>query len=207
MDLMMQRLQTAVIQSPTPGSGPPLTVSDHVPIPEIKSPHHVLVRVLAVALNPTDYKMATRFYMEQNVIGCDFCGVVELAGTSAMMAEGTRVCGGVFPYRPNNRDNGAFSQWVVADSRCLMRVPDTWTDTQAAALGAVAWSTVCMSMSDPDALGLEGRPGKPVGAPLPVIVYGGGTATGLMAIQLLKRYVHVSKVLSALHRIPRTTGL
>lgn len=185
----MMGLQTAIIQSAAvPEARLPLAVSEDVPIPEISSPHHVLIRVLAVALNPTDFKMASRFHMERNVVGCDFCGVVERAGTSAMVSfpEKTRVCGAVFPYRPNNRDNGAFSQWLVADSRHLLRVPEDWTDTQAAALGGVGWSTVCLSMSDPEALGLEGRPRKPVEKPAPVIVYGGATATGLMAIQLLK---------------------
>lgn len=183
----MKKLQTAVIQSSlTPKSGLPLAVSHAVPIPEIASPHHVLVRVLAVGLNPTDYKMATQFHMEHNVAGCDFCGIVERTGSSGLLSEGTKVCGAVFPYRPDNRDNGAFSQWIVADSRHLLTVPEDWEDTEAAALGAVGWSTAFCSISDPDALGLEGRPGKPVKTPIPVLVYGGGTSTGLMAIQILK---------------------
>lgn len=163
-----------------------MVVSHSVPVPDLPSPYHVLVRVLAVGLNPADYKMVTHFYMEGSTTGCDFCGIVELAGASALFSPGVRVCGADFPYRPNNPHNGAFSQWVVADSRQMLKVPDDWSDTQAAALGAIGWGTVCMAVSDPEALNLAGLPSKPVEKPIPVLVYGGATATGIMAIQILK---------------------
>ncbi|KAI3390264.1 hypothetical protein diail_10791 [Diaporthe ilicicola] len=185
----MSVLQSAIIQSPsTEGAVLSLTVSDSVAIPEITTPYHVLVQVTAVALNATDFKMSTRFHMENNVVGCDFCGVVMRAGKMASDSapEGTRVCGAIFPYRPDNGDNGAFAQWLVADSRHLLRVPENWTNTQAAALGAVGWSTVGLCMSDPEALALVGRPTCPVAKPIPILVYGGATATGLLAIQILK---------------------
>jgi NADPH:quinone reductase-like Zn-dependent oxidoreductase len=186
---MIPKTQTAVIQLAST-SQLPLTVSHTVPVPDLPSPHHVLVRVLAAGLNPTDYKMATRFRMPGNATGCDFCGIVEAAGTSsASLPRGTRVCGAVFPYRRDNRDNGAFAEWVVADSRHVLRVPDGWTDAAAAALGAVGWATACVALSDPEALGLAGVPSKPVGDTRPVLVYGGGTATGLVAVQMLKLLV------------------
>lgn len=68
-------------------------------------------------------------------------------------------------------------------------VPDNWRDTQAAALGGVGWSTVCLAKSDPDALALEGRSGDPITMtknPVSIVVYGGATATGLIAIQILR---------------------
>ena len=182
---------------------PPLEVSHSVPVPlGLPSANHVLIRVLAVALNPTDHKMVTHFPIPGNVVGCDFCGVVEGSherdGRSLPshcpppLAPGTRVCGGVFPYflsedhgsGPNF--NGAFAEWVVADARLLLRVPDQWDDLQGAALGGVGWGTAGMAFYDPDALNLKGRPSKPVDTHEPVLVYGGATATGTMACQLLK---------------------
>lgn len=183
------KTQTAVIQSkstPPREAGLPLAVSQSKPVLDLPSPYHVLVRVLAVGLNPTDYKMVTHFYMEGNTVGCDFCGIVESAGPSALFPPGVRVCGADFPYRPDNPHNGAFSQWVVADSRQVLKVRDEWSDTQAAALGAIGWGTVCMAVSDSAALNLAGLPSKPVVKPIPVLVYGGATATGIMAIQMLK---------------------
>jgi NADPH:quinone reductase-like Zn-dependent oxidoreductase len=181
----MTTLQTAIVQSPST-SGLPLTISTAVPIPTLQSPHDVLIRVLAVGLNPTDFKMATQFPKPGNGSGCDFCGTVDARGDSAVLPLGIRVCGAVFPYSLDARA-GAFSQWVVADSRHLLRVPDAWTDVQAAALGAVGWGTAALAMADPRALGrLEGLPSRPMGKWTPVLVYGGATATGLMAVQMLR---------------------
>lgn len=181
--------QTAVIQSkavPRP-SGLPLAVASSNGVPELPSPYHALVRVLSVGLNPTDNKMTQNFYMEGNTVGCDFCGIVAVAGASSVLPVGTRVIGADFPYRPNNPYNGAFAQYAVCDSREALRVPENWSDLKAAALGAIGWGTACLALSDPDALALEGRPSRPVEKPIPVLVYGGATATGIVAIQMLKQ--------------------
>ncbi|KAF2801103.1 zinc-binding dehydrogenase family oxidoreductase [Melanomma pulvis-pyrius CBS 109.77] len=187
----MAQLQTAIVQSPSasPTSGLPLTISNSVPIPTLQSPHDVLIRVLAIGLNPTDFKMVTQFPKQGNGSGCDFCGTIEARGGSASLSLGTRVCGAIFPYNLDDEHHdcsGAFSQWVVADSRHLLRVPNGWTDVQAAALGAVGWGTAAVAMADPRALGLAGLPSRPVEKWTPVLVHGGATATGLMAIQMLK---------------------
>ncbi|GKT82136.1 zinc-binding dehydrogenase family [Colletotrichum tofieldiae] len=183
--------QTAIVQTAKGTSTElPLAVNRSAPVPKPPSEHHLLVRVLAVALNPNDHKMVTHFDMPNNTAGCDFCGVVEEAGHSkssfaARFPLGTRVCGALFAYNPDAPDNGAFSQWIVVDSRLLVKVPDSWTDLEAASLG-VGWSTLCLAFSDPDALGLEGLPSKPLHqAKEPVLVYGGGTASATLACQLL----------------------
>lgn len=187
--MALPKTQTAVIQSQSASreSGLRLAVSTSKPIPELPTPYHVLVRVLAVGLNPTDYKMVTHFFMEGNTIGCDFSGIVEVAGSSSIVPAGVGVCGADFPYRPDNSSNGAFAQYVVADSRHTIRVPDGWSDTQAAALGSIGWCTACLAISDPEALNLKGLPSRPAEKPSPVLVYGGATATGIMAIQMLKQ--------------------
>jgi NADPH:quinone reductase-like Zn-dependent oxidoreductase len=190
---MVPAIQTAIIEDQDPSSSRPLTVSTNVPVPALSTDYHVMVRVLAVALNPNDHKMATHFPMPGNTAGCDFCGVVVgvTPSTGSRMRQkypaGTRVCGAVFPYRPNDKHNGAFAQFVVVDSRLLLKVPDHWSDLQGAALGGVGWSTVCLAVADPDALALVGTPSKPIQKPLPVLVYGGSTATGTLACQLLAR--------------------
>lgn len=190
MDKLPPKTQMAILQHPTSDPAPalPLLISHCSPIPDIPSPHHVLVRVLAVALNPTDHKMTTHFPMPGHAAGCDFSGVIERAGSSALSAfsAGTRVCGATFPYRVGNATNGAFAQFVVADARQLLKVPAGWSDVQAAALGEVGWGTAALAMADLEALGLEGVPSRPVERPSPVLVYGGATATGLMAVQMLK---------------------
>ena len=184
-------VQTAIVQTAKGSSTDlPLDVNRSAPVPKLPSEHHVLVRVVAVALNPNDYKMVTHLNMPGSIAGCDFCGIVEEAGdhnrpSVARFPTGTRVCGALFSYNPNDPDNGAFAQWVVVDSRLLVKVPDSWNDFEAASLG-VGWSTLCLAFSDPNALGLEGLPSKPSHkSQEPVLVYGGGTASGTLACQLL----------------------
>ena len=182
------KTQTAVIQSKAASreSGLHLAVADSRPVPELTSPYHVLVRILAAGLNPTDSKMITHYYMDGNPVGCDFCEIVESAGSSSTVPVGTRIIGADFPYRPNNRANGAFAQYAVCDSRQTLRVPEEWSETQAAGLGAIGWGTACLAISDLETLNLQGRPSDPVEKSKPVLVYGGGTATGVVAIQMLK---------------------
>ncbi|KAI1392111.1 putative alcohol dehydrogenase [Hypoxylon trugodes] len=191
---MPPQTQTALVQS----SSQQLVTSNSEPIPSLPSPHHVLVRVKAVGLNHNDHKMVAHFPLPGNGGGCDFCGVVEMidegVGSEPLNVDirvGTRVCGTVFPYAPANEDFrrlGAFAEYVVADARLLLRIPEGWTDLQGAALGGVGWLTVALALSHPEALALPGLPSHPVENDeiMPILVYGGGTATGTMTCQLLK---------------------
>ncbi|KAK3369705.1 putative zinc binding dehydrogenase [Lasiosphaeria ovina] len=200
-------LQTAIIQSHErrskdekeskkdvlPDVLPPLTISHVAEVPALSSDYDVLVGVRAVALNPTDFKMVRNFPAPGKTMGCDFCGTVVEAGAQAVHDRGTRVCGAVFPYSQADDDaesdasTGAFAQFVVADSRLLLRVPDDWDDLRGAALGGIGWATAGLAMSDQEALALPGFPSEPVPAEErePVLVYGGATATGTVACQLL----------------------
>lgn len=198
--------QTAIVQTAKSSSTSlPLAVNRSAPVPKVPSENHVLVRVLAVALNPNDHKMVTHFNMPGSVAGCDFCGVVEAetggenesnsdssnnnrappAAAAAQFPAGTRVCGALFPYNPDDPDNGSFAQYCVADARLLVKVPDSWSDLEAASLG-VGWSTISLAFSDPNALNLEGLPTRPTHKSKdPVLVYGGATASGTLACQML----------------------
>jgi NADPH:quinone reductase-like Zn-dependent oxidoreductase len=205
-----RQLQTAILQSPqhtlkyglvVEDDELPVVVSHTVPKPAISSGYHVVVRVLAVALNPIDYKMLAHFPAAGNMAGCDFCGIVVERGTNAVHDVGTRVCGATFPYswsatqvqpqddvhhqQKQTQQSGAFAEFLTADSRLLLRVPDTWSDSGGAALGQVGWGTASLALSDPEALGLTGLPSAPAGEGEPVLVYGAATATGTMACQLL----------------------
>lgn len=194
--------QTAIVQT-VKGSSTrlPLVVKSSAPVPKVPSEHHVLVQILAVALNLNDHKMVTHFNMLGSIAGCDFCGVVATeagednnnnnnnnrasSSAAAHFPAGTRVCGALFPYNPADPDNGSSAQFCVVDVRLLIKVPDSWNDLEAASLG-VGWSTVSLAFSDPNALGLGSLPTKSSHQSKdPVLVYGGATASGTLACQLL----------------------
>ncbi|EQK99820.1 hypothetical protein G6O67_004132 [Ophiocordyceps sinensis] len=186
---MTPKTQTALVQSRASSTNFSLSfaIEPSCPLADSPSPYHVLVRVCAVSLNPSDWKAPKRFFVEGNGVGCDFCGFVEEAGPLSKIGPRARVCGAIIAmYKASDSHKGAFAQYTWADSRRLLRVPESWSAVQAAALGAVSWSTSGAAISDPEALGLAGLPSKPADKPIPVLVYGGATATGIMTTQLLK---------------------
>lgn len=188
--MLTPNTQTAIVQTAITSSDLPLSINTSAPVPKPPTEHHVLIQVHAVALNPNDHKMITHFNTPGSIAGCDFSGVIVVppqdTALSARFPSGARVCGALFPYSPSDPDNGSFAQYCVVDARILIRVPSNWSDIEAASLG-VGWSTISLALSDPNALGLEGLPTNPKHtAKDPVLVYGGATASGTLACQMLK---------------------
>lgn len=68
-----------------------------VPVPQIRQ-GYLLVKVEAVALNPTDWKSIYNGNCVGMRVGCDYAGVVEVVGPgiSKVFKKGDRVCGFVF---------------------------------------------------------------------------------------------------------------
>lgn len=188
--MAQEQTMTCLIQ-PLDGQGPPV-VSQTQPIPEVKEPYDVLIRVSAVALNPTDYKMPEYHPLPGAIMGCDFMGIVVAVGSKVENVPlRTRMCGPMHGSNPGNPNSGAFAEYLIQDVRLLVRVPDSWSDLEGAALGGVGWATVALAMED--SLQLKGTPSNPAplrpdGTRRPVLVYGGATATGTMACQILARY-------------------
>ncbi|KAJ5420682.1 Polyketide synthase enoylreductase [Penicillium sp. CMV-2018d] len=176
-------LQTAIVE----GTGGEPILSHDVPIPTL-GPSEVLVETKAVAINPSDHKMSQKFPSAGAIVGSDFAGTVVKIGSgvaqlSRPLAIGDRVCGAVHGCNPADPHSGAFAQYVKADGSLVMKVPESMAWEEAATLG-VALGTTCISFWK--ALGLSASPSEPAATPFPVLVYGGSTAMGTMAVQVLK---------------------
>jgi NADPH:quinone reductase-like Zn-dependent oxidoreductase len=176
--------QVALIQNL---EGTLILVKD-APVPKL-SPGEVLVQVYAVGLNPTDYKMPAYFTTPGAVGGCDFAGVVAALhpNTSSRFRAGDPVCGAVHGSNPLDHSLGSFAHYVRVPADLLVRIPQALGWDAAAALGGVGHGTCALALWE--CLQLEGSPEQPVREPTAVLVYGGSTATGTMAIQMLKLYV------------------
>lgn len=197
--------QKALVQSPTPGI---LTYTTARPLPPPLLPHQVLVRVAAVALNPCDWKMPTNFPAPGAGVGSDYAGSIVQLGSSIPslfpdLHEGTRVAGAVHASNSLDPQAGAFAEYITVCADQLWRVPEGMGLGEAAAVGWCVVGTVGLACLHNRHLGLPGSPERPWGsgleegkgesAKLPpwVLVYGGSTASGTIAIQFLKLYVHL----------------
>jgi NADPH:quinone reductase-like Zn-dependent oxidoreductase len=169
-------------------NGKPTLLSD-VPVPEVR-PGTVLVRTLAVALMPADYKMGLAFPTPGVGVGMDFVGRVVKHGSEEndKFRVGNAVCGtvpGSFPHQPWS---GAFATYVLAPADLICRVPDHMSPLSAVSMGTPLLTCSMALWGSLSSLGLKGTPSSPV-APRDsklVLVYGGSSTCGTMAIQLLK---------------------
>ncbi len=75
----------------------------------------------------------------------------------------------------------------------VIKVPDSLTMEEAASLGTGIGT---MGLALFHNLGVPGYPTKPATDAKMVLVYGGSTASGTMALQLLKLYVYTCTITS-----------
>jgi NADPH:quinone reductase-like Zn-dependent oxidoreductase len=179
------RLQRAITQD-AEGKA---EVSNATAIPPLV-PGTVLVKTAYVALNPSDFKMGAAFPAPGAVVGMDFAGhIVKIAeDTATDLVVGDAVFGAVHGSNPAQRDNGAFAEYVRARADMIYRLRGSLSLSEAATLGT-ALSTCTMALWGEQALALDCTPQN--AAPncsqqVPVLVYGASTATGTIAIQLLR---------------------
>ncbi|TQV90537.1 zinc binding enoyl reductase [Cordyceps javanica] len=179
-------LRQAVVQSTTePGC---FELRTDLPMPNMP-PDHVLIKVRAVAVNHCDYKMPARIHCPGAVDGCDFSGAIvrlgdAVARTPGGLRIGDRVAGAQMASQARRPWSGAFTNYIAEKPENLWRVPDQFSWAQAASIGCAVASSVGMALWWE--MKLPGTPEVPNKEEMFVLVYGGSTASGTFAIQLLK---------------------
>ena len=143
----------------------------------------MLCSVAAVAVNPVDAKMADYSPSPGSLGGCDFAGIVtEIGGGVTRFRKGDRVFGMAFGLNPDDKATGAFSEYALATEDLTFHIPESMTFNEAATF-PVSLATNCCALYC--TMGFP-MPDVPADKPFYVLVSGGATASGLMAIQLLK---------------------
>ncbi|KAJ6191991.1 chaperonin 10-like protein [Bipolaris maydis] len=187
----LPKSQSAIVQ----GETGQLQLLHNAAIPELR-PHTVLVKVVAVALNPYDYKLPLYFPSPGTTGGSDFAGTIVAMSPEATeersdLSLGDLVSGCVYGWNPETPENGSFAQYVRADAQLVFKV-GSYKLKDAATFGA-AFATLSLALWHSDFLGLTHSPTDPLrnapSQPIYVFIYGGSTATGTMALQLLKLYL------------------
>lgn len=163
-----------------------LGLCQDAPLPRLED-DMLLVRNRAIALNPIDTKMVGSLGTPGAVAGMDFAGEVIAIGskvkTSVPIRVGDRVCGAVPGMHAPTPRVGAFATVVGAPDVTTVKIPENMSFEEAASLGS-GLGTIGLALFR--SLEVPGSPMAPAEKPVDVLVYGGSTATGTLAIQLLK---------------------
>ncbi|KAJ5920003.1 hypothetical protein N7516_010861 [Penicillium verrucosum] len=179
--------QTGIIQH----EGGILQITHGLPIPELE-PHQMLVKTAAVALNPCDYKMPLRFPTPGLWDGCDFSGTVVALG-SEVAAQG-RFClgdqafGAVQGSNMSDPMSGAYCDYIRTEPDLIFHVPKGMDLVNAPSLSGTAIATLGVALFW--SLQLPGEIHTPASKPEDVLVYGGSSTIGLLAIQMVKLCGH-----------------
>ncbi|KAJ5358483.1 uncharacterized protein N7496_010896 [Penicillium cataractarum] len=192
-------------------------VTTKAAMPEL-APDCVLIKTKAVALNPTDWKHIDFISIRGATVGCDYAGIIEEIGAEVDPAHGLQVGDRVAGFNHGfdflvmagngeNLSDGSFAEYIAVKAHINIKLPD-WVSFADGATLAVGITTVAQGMYQqlqlplPDpSFPLSTQPGA---AKEPILIYGGSTATGTLAIQFAKLYVesptytihHMSDVLS-----------
>ena len=163
---------------------------DDANIPELRD-DYILIKTHSVAVNPADYKHIDWIPSIGAIVGCDYAGTVVKVGPKVTrpFKPGDHICGAVLGSNELNLDGGAFAEYIVAKGDVQMKIPDNMAFDEASTLG-VAVLTVGQGLyqglglplpNDEEAKGQQKSPH--------VLICGGSSAMGMMAIQYAKLYV------------------
>ncbi|KAF9698039.1 hypothetical protein EKO04_003965 [Ascochyta lentis] len=158
-----------------------------VPLPYLRE-DYILVKTTAVALNPTDWKhidFAAGGNPTGALVGCDYAGIVQKVGSKVTksFASGDRICGIVHGSNLTQKEDGAFAEYIVVKGDVQLHIPDDMSDAEAATLG-VGIITVGQGLYQSLKLPLPGTASEC--DLIPLLIYGGSTATGALGIQFAK---------------------
>jgi len=153
------------------------------PVPTLRD-DYVLVKTVSVGLNPTDWKHIEFLAPPGVLIGCDYAGIVEAVGKDVKKPwkKGDRICGFAHGGNAVQPEDGTFAEYIVVKGDVQMKIPDHMSFQDAATLG-VGINTVGQGLYQSLKLAL---PTEPIKDATPILIYGGSTATGTLAIQFAK---------------------
>ncbi|KAF4468056.1 zinc-binding oxidoreductase alcohol dehydrogenase [Fusarium albosuccineum] len=150
----------------------------------------VLVRPVAVALNPTDWRHVEYGRAKDGcILGCDYAGIVEAVGSDVnkQWTPGDRIFGCAHGANLVNPDDGVFGELAAVVGDLQMRIPDSMGFEQAATVGLGAITVgqglyqKALQLELPEAAGQVPR------KDISVLIYGGSSATGALGIQYAKQ--------------------
>ncbi|KAF2870196.1 oxidoreductase-like protein [Massariosphaeria phaeospora] len=148
-------------------------------------PDYVKVKVVAVALNPTDVHHTASAGRVGGIVGCDISGIVEEVGKECKsdVKKGDAVWAVSHGANLSDEADGGFAEFAQVRDGHIAKIPEGMSFEETCALGVGITSTgqtlyMTLKLPFPGDKPLEDSPF--------IFIYGGSTATGTMAIQFAK---------------------
>ncbi|WP_126651560.1 zinc-binding dehydrogenase [Chryseobacterium aureum] len=157
--------------------GPEVLQLEEMPVPVIKDPTQVLVKVRATSVNPLDYQIRrgdyASFFDLPFVTGHDIAGDIVAVGEAVKKWK----AGDKVYYSPRFGSSGSYSEYHLTDGSSLSRMPDNISYEEAASIpliGGTVWEM------------LVGRAKLQKGNS--ILILGGAGGVGTLAIQVAKSF-------------------
>lgn len=191
---MVEKIKAAVISDKAPQQVAEVRELDMPTLDDNK----LLVKTIAVAANPVDWKTVVMFGGRKGKLGCDASGVVEKVGANVKgFSPGDIV--GAFDRGNNDFERGMFAEYVQAhpDGTIKLNATNFNPDEKLApgkhgsshlvnfeSLASVPLGLVTISVSFNHSLGISRD--KSANKDSYILIWGGATASGVLAIQIAK---------------------
>lgn len=184
-DIPVRRIpakQPAIVAVDAEGT---LAIRDDVPVIELER-DAVIVETTALALNPVDTKMMHGFAVPGAILGFDFAGYIVAIGPDVTQPFkiGDRVCASGDSMSKKRPSGGSFARFTDCPASLVIKLPDGMPFTAAAGLRT---SLMAAGMALFYSMRLPATLDTPAEKPFFVLVNGGASSSGTMAIQLLRR--------------------
>ncbi|KAL9009885.1 MAG: hypothetical protein Q9173_005123, partial [Seirophora scorigena] len=137
--------------------------------PQSMRPNYIRVKTVALALNPS----------------CDLSGIVDEVGPECRFSDvkkGDKVFGVCHCGNHQQHEDGAYAEFAMVKDGHLAKIPEGMGFEETASMGAGV-TTVGQALYHQLKLPWPTEPAK---TPFPILIYGGSTATGSLAIQYAK---------------------
>lgn len=159
------------------------TLVEDRPNPRLR-PGYILVKTKSVALNPADWRHVDYFNTAGALLGSDVAGTVLEVGPECgnRWGPGDRVCAFVHGGNSSELEDGSFAEQVLVKADLGIRVPD-WIMLEDAATLGLGIVTCGQGLFQQMRLN---RPSQGGSSGDFVLIYGGSSATGTLAIQFAK---------------------
>ncbi|KAM0701082.1 hypothetical protein Q7P35_011443 [Cladosporium inversicolor] len=159
---------------------------------EVPKPNgnEVIIKNHAIAINPVDWKIQDYGLFIKSwpfVLGCDVAGEVFEVGSSVKtLQKGDRVTGHALSLMTQDSRNGAFQLYTAVPETSASKIPDSLSYSEASVLPlAIDTASAGLYGSRKDGfLGLEYPTLTPTQSGKTLVVYGGSSSVGALAIQL-----------------------